>query len=184
MPDSAFEYPNKEQVDYGANSPEVKAMTPDRGDSLDHFPPKEILELSQALWMDGRDLKVFKDGQVVLHNLTREKVLNLLGLTHDNEVKNKGFTFKEKLDDNREISSSLAFGRNVYENKEVDPNNEVFGHVIIEMGKDRYDFTVKVDNLVVNEGGNEIVSTVSIIPDVKMSTQDLLKYYQSLANHL
>lgn len=150
--------------------------------ALNHFPPAPVLNLAQALWLDSHDLEYYDDHTIILHNLDRAKVNNILGLDHEHNVIHTGLRFKDTLDDGRLLISEPFFSATKFIPDEGDIDQYTYGVIHITISEAHYENKLEIDRLKIGE--NNEVFNLTFIPDMNFPTEDLFLYFNSLTSHL
>jgi len=146
---------------------------------VEHFTTnKGALELSSIL---ASGLESFKNGEIVLSNLSASQVRRLLGLSSTGESIDSGLRFKAQIS-GKEIESYPNFaGKNPLIDKE-DPSDISRGVVKVStpFGTHNIDLIVEKYNL----GASGLEYSLTLIPGISMDEQLRHQYLSLLADRL
>lgn len=164
---------------------EIQSIEPqiEQFNKLNHYPPSEVVEIANTLWLNTNNLEYYDGGSFKLKNLDKSIVEKLLGLDNNGHTQESGFRFTDKLINNQLIKSQPYFeGQNYLpDNKDIDQ----YTSGKVQVDTDTYSYSnsiVEINKISISEDLNSF--SLTFIPDPKFEESQLKEYYQILNNHL
>lgn len=164
-------------------NPEVQSLqTSEQFNKLNHFPPSEVVEIANVLWLNTNDLEYYNGGSFKLNNLDLSKIEKLLGLDKNGHTQVSGFRFTDKLSNDQEIKSQPFFDGKNYLPDESDIDQYTQGKVQIDFGNTNYNNILEINKISVSDENS--IYTLTFIPDAEFTEDNLKEYYKILGQHL
>ena len=144
---------------------------------VEQFPANEILDLAALV---GAELISFKDGAIVLKQLSEENLRDLLGVNDNDESQDTGLRFKdvkgeESIESTPNFAAVSPFDKNAI-------SDTTTGVVKISAASGEHNIDLIVQKFDLGSAGFEY--SLSLIPDITMNEDIRLGYLRLVVKHL